>query len=65
MTMITLDEIWQTIRKSERSDEFQFMDDETSLKAEVARMVSPQRFQADGVLYNPIAIATIRPASNI
>ena len=50
MTVITVDEIWQAIRESERSDEFHFMDDKTSIKAEVARLVPPQLFQADGVI---------------
>jgi hypothetical protein len=65
MTTVTLDDVWQAIRESERSDEFLFMDDETSIKAEVARMIPPRCFQADGVAYDSIAERAISPAFSI
>ena len=62
MTTITIDEIWQAIRESERSDEFQFIDDETSIKAEVARVAPWRRFQADGVMHDSNMAATLKVA---
>lgn len=65
MTTVTLDDVWQAIRESERSDEFLFMDDETSIKAEVARMIPPRRFQTDGVVSDSIAERAISPAFSV
>lgn len=64
MTPITVDEIWQAIRESERSDEFNFMDDRTSIKSELARIVPPRRFQADGVIHGSSVNASLNAAFN-
>ncbi len=62
MNPVTIDYIWQAIRESERSDEFQFMDDATSIMAEVARRIPPRRVQPDGLVHDSIADAAISPA---
>jgi hypothetical protein len=62
MTTVTVDYIWQAIRESERSDEFQFMADQLRIKAEAARLAQLRHIQSDAVTANPIADAAINPA---
>ena len=46
MTTVAIDDIWQAILESERSDDIQFMDDELRSKAEAARLTQLLRIQA-------------------
>ena len=46
MTTVAIDNIWQAILESERSDDIQFMDDELRSKAEAARLTQLLRIQA-------------------
>jgi hypothetical protein len=61
MTTVTVDYIWQVIRESERSDESYFTNDETSIKAEAARLAQLRRVQSAAVASNSIADAAISP----
>jgi hypothetical protein len=58
MNTVAIDYIWQAILESERSDEFQFTDDELRIKAEADRLARLQRVRSGAAGREPIATTT-------
>jgi hypothetical protein len=61
MTTVAIDDIWQAILDSERSDDIQFMDDELRIKREAVRLARLRRFQAGVKGGEPAGKATLSP----
>lgn len=61
MNATAIDYIWRAIRESERSDEFQFMDDEILIAAAAHGSVQHRTIQPNAVGHEPLAETAISP----
>jgi len=62
MSTVAIDDIWQAILDSERSDDIQFMDDELRIKREAVRLARLRRTQFGVKSGEPAGKATVSPA---
>lgn len=61
MSTVAIDDIWQAILDSERSDDIQFMDDELRIKREAVRLARLRCTQFGMKSGEPAGKATVSP----